>query len=70
MLSEEFRGVDTCYGLGILSFLTMNFSCYFRAAAATESGYMGLRLTYDHRPDDEAEQSRVTEAGGFIARGR
>jgi serine/threonine protein phosphatase PrpC len=39
-------------------------------ATSTPSGYLGLRLTFDHRPDDAGEIERVNEAGGFIARGR
>ena len=29
-----------------------------------------MRLTYDHRAEDEEEQDRITRAGGFINRGR
>jgi len=31
---------------------------------------MALRMSYDHRAEDEAEQKRIKDAGGFIARGR
>ena len=31
---------------------------------------MAKRLSYDHRADDESEQQRINEAGGFIARKR
>jgi serine/threonine protein phosphatase PrpC len=34
------------------------------------SAYVGMRLTYDHRAEDESEVKRIQEAGGFIARGR
>ncbi len=27
-------------------------------------------MTYDHRAEDESEQRRISDAGGFIARGR
>lgn len=40
----------------------------------TEDGrnfkYIGKRLSYDHRSEDEAEQKRVKDAGGFITRSR
>lgn len=32
--------------------------------------YTAMRLTYDHRAEDEEEQDRITRAGGFINRGR
>eukprot|EP01041_Mallomonas_annulata_P010538 gene10538-21975_t len=32
--------------------------------------YMALRMSYDHRAEDEGEQKRIKDAGGFIARGR
>jgi serine/threonine protein phosphatase PrpC len=32
--------------------------------------YIAKRLTYDHRAEDEGEQKRIQDAGGFIARGR
>ena len=34
------------------------------------SGYRALRLSYDHRAEDEGEQRRIKDAGGFITRGR
>jgi serine/threonine protein phosphatase PrpC len=36
----------------------------------TGRAYLAKRLSYDHRAEDEAEQSRIKEAGGFIARQR
>ena len=36
----------------------------------TSSGFYARRLTYDHRAEDEEEQQRIKDAGGFIARGR
>lgn len=36
----------------------------------TECGCIATRLTYDHRAEDVAEQQRIKEAGGFIARNR
>lgn len=33
-------------------------------------GFFATRLTYDHRAEDEGEQKRIKDAGGFIARGR
>ena len=32
--------------------------------------YTAVRLTYDHRAEDEEEQDRISRAGGFINRGR
>ncbi len=46
------------------------FIVQFRAPAESESGHWGWRLSRDHRPDDEAEEERINDAGGFIARGR
>ena len=37
---------------------------------ASSSGFYARRLTYDHRAEDESEQMRILQAGGFIARGR
>ena len=37
---------------------------------ASSSGFYARRLTYDHRAEDESEQMRIQQAGGFIARGR
>lgn len=34
------------------------------------SGYFARRLSYDHRAEDEAEQKRIKDAGGFITRAR
>jgi len=36
----------------------------------TDSGYLAVRMTYDHRAEDESEQRRIKDAGGFVARGR
>jgi len=33
-------------------------------------GYYATRLSYDHRAEDEEEQKRIKEAGGFITRQR
>lgn len=33
-------------------------------------GYTGMRLSYDHRAEDEDEQQRIKDAGGFIIRSR
>jgi serine/threonine protein phosphatase PrpC len=33
-------------------------------------GYFATRLSYDHRAEDEDEQKRIKEAGGFITRQR
>lgn len=33
-------------------------------------GYFADRLSFDHRPEDESEQKRIKDSGGFIARGR
>lgn len=30
----------------------------------------GVRLTYDHKADDGAEQARIEAAGGFVLRNR
>ena len=37
---------------------------------SSSSGYLARRLTYDHRAEDEGEQRRIKDAGGFITRGR
>jgi len=37
---------------------------------SSSSGYRALRLSYDHRAEDEGEQKRIKDAGGFITRGR
>jgi serine/threonine protein phosphatase PrpC len=37
---------------------------------SSASGYRALRLSYDHRAEDEGEQRRIKDAGGFITRGR
>lgn len=34
------------------------------------SGFYAYRMSYDHRAEDESEQKRIKDAGGFIARGR
>jgi serine/threonine protein phosphatase PrpC len=34
------------------------------------SGYKALRLSYDHRAEDEGEQRRIKDAGGFITKAR
>ena len=44
--------------------------CCVRLPAESESGFWGWRLSHDHRPDDEAEEERINDTGGFIARGR
>ncbi len=36
----------------------------------SQSGMYARRLTFDHRAEDEAEQKRIKDAGGFIARHR
>lgn len=36
----------------------------------TESSYFATRLSFDHRAEDEQEQQRIKEAGGFITRNR
>ena len=36
----------------------------------TASSYYGKRLTFDHRTDESCEQTRIQDAGGFIARDR
>lgn len=36
----------------------------------TEHGFYARRLTRDHKADDEDEQQRIKEAGGFIVRSR
>jgi len=40
------------------------------ADPSSSSGYRALRLSYDHRAEDEGEQKRIKDAGGFITRGR
>ena len=37
---------------------------------ATSGKYLAKRLSYDHRAEDESEQLRIKDAGGFIARSR
>lgn len=39
-------------------------------ATGSASSYIGTRLSFDHRAEDEEEQQRIKEAGGFIARNR
>ena len=34
------------------------------------TNHLAKRLSYDHRAEDEGEQQRIKEAGGFIARSR
>lgn len=41
-----------------------------RERSAEPGGYLAVRLSYDHRAEDESEQQRIKNAGGFIARGR
>jgi serine/threonine protein phosphatase PrpC len=36
----------------------------------SKSGNCTIPLSYDHKPDDEAEERRVYEAGGFVRSGR
>jgi serine/threonine protein phosphatase PrpC len=35
-----------------------------------ESGYVGTRLSFDHKPEEASEQKRIKDAGGFITRNR
>lgn len=35
-----------------------------------ESGFVATRLSFDHKPEDPAEQQRIKDAGGFITRNR
>lgn len=37
---------------------------------SSSSGFAARRLSYDHRAEDEDEQRRIKDAGGFITRGR
>eukprot|EP00595_Chromulina_sp_UTEXLB2642_P003537 CAMPEP_0196765438 /NCGR_PEP_ID=MMETSP1095-20130614/8835_1 /TAXON_ID=96789 ORGANISM="Chromulina nebulosa, Strain UTEXLB2642" /NCGR_SAMPLE_ID=MMETSP1095 /ASSEMBLY_ACC=CAM_ASM_000446 /LENGTH=260 /DNA_ID=CAMNT_0042123469 /DNA_START=77 /DNA_END=859 /DNA_ORIENTATION=- len=46
------------------------FKCNESVTPPTSSGYEALRLSYDHRGEDESEQQRVKDAGGFIAKSR
>lgn len=41
-----------------------------RNGGASDWAYVGKRLSYDHRAEDEAEQKRIKDAGGFIIRQR
>lgn len=41
-----------------------------QAPAKTACNYTATRLSFDHRAEDEAEQQRIKEAGGFITRNR
>jgi serine/threonine protein phosphatase PrpC len=36
----------------------------------SKQGHCTIPLSYDHKPDDEAEERRVYEAGGFVRGGR
>jgi len=38
--------------------------------STSTSGLCARRLTYDHRAEDEGEQKRIKDAGGFITRSR
>lgn len=40
------------------------------ALPVSTSGLHARRLTYDHRAEDESEQQRIKDAGGFIVRQR
>jgi serine/threonine protein phosphatase PrpC len=39
-------------------------------AVFAKSGAKAVPLSYDHKPDDEAEQRRIRDAGGYVAGGR
>ena len=39
-------------------------------AVFSKSGGRAVPLSYDHKPDDEAEERRIREAGGYVAGGR
>lgn len=39
-------------------------------AVFSKSGGRAVPLSYDHKPDDEAEEKRIREAGGYVAGGR
>lgn len=39
-------------------------------AVFSKSGGKAVPLSYDHKPDDEAEEKRIREAGGYVAGGR
>ncbi|KAL7468462.1 hypothetical protein ACHAXS_008686 [Conticribra weissflogii] len=39
-------------------------------AVYSRSGHRVVPLSYDHKPDDEAEERRVREAGGYVSGGR
>lgn len=36
----------------------------------SDSGFIGKRLTFDHRAEDKGEQARISQAGGFVTRNR
>lgn len=39
-------------------------------ASLTEAHFIAKRLSFDHRSEDETEQKRIKDAGGFITRSR
>lgn len=39
-------------------------------AVFSKSGGKAVPLSYDHKPDDDAEEKRIREAGGYVAGGR
>jgi serine/threonine protein phosphatase PrpC len=39
-------------------------------AVFSKNGNKAVPLSYDHKPDDESEETRIREAGGYVAGGR
>ena len=68
MISEDFAGCTANVCLATQSDIFVANVGDSRCVASCKG--RAVPLSYDHKPDDNAEHHRIKKAGGFVSRGR